>query len=53
MRKLRDILDRSPECKGKYELVPLSGTETNKIADVLVGMYNEANIEVDEHADAN
>jgi len=53
MRKLKDILDHSEECKGKYELVPLSGKETNKIADVLVGMHNAANIEVDEHVDAN
>ena len=53
MRKLRDILDRSPECRGKYELVPLSGNETNKIADVLVGMYNAANVEMHENVDAN
>jgi len=53
MRKLKDILDHSPECKGKYELVPISGTETNKIADVLVEMYNAAKIELDEHVDAN
>jgi len=53
MRKLKDILDHSPECKGKYELVPISGNETNKIADVLVGMYNAANIVLDEHVDAN
>lgn len=53
MRKLRDILDHSPECRGKYELVPLSGTETNKIADVLVGMHNAANIELNERVDAN
>ena len=46
MRKLRDILDCSPDCRGKYELVPLSGTDTNKIADVLVGMYNATNLEI-------
>ena len=43
IRKLRDILDACPECKGKYELVPISGKETNEIADVLVGIYNAAN----------
>ena len=53
MRKLKDILDHSDDCKGKYELVPISGNDTNKIADVLVGMYNAANIELDEHVDAN
>lgn len=53
MQKLRDILDHSPECKGKYELVPLSGTETNKIADVLVEMYNAANLEMHDNVDAN
>ena len=53
MRKLRDILDRSPECRGKCELVPVSGTETNKIADVLVGIYNAANLEMHENVDAN
>ena len=53
MRKLRDILDRSDECRGKYELVPLSGTETNQIADILVGMYNAANLEMHDNVDAN
>jgi len=50
MRKLTEILDNSPECRGKYQLVPISGTETNKIADVLVTTYNNPNVEV---ADAN
>ena len=40
MRKLSYILEHSRECKGKYELVFLS--ETNKIADVVVGMYKDA-----------
>ena len=53
MRKLRDILDHSYECRGKYELVPLSGTETNKIADILVGMHNAANLEMDDDVDTN
>ena len=53
MRKLRDILDHSDECRGKYELVPLSGTETNKIADILVGMHNAANLEMHDNVDAN
>lgn len=31
IRKLREILDGSEECRGKYELVPISGEE-NQIA---------------------
>ena len=46
MRKLKYILDNSHECRGKCELVLLSGTETNKIADVLVGMYKDTNLEM-------
>lgn len=42
MRKLSYILDDSRECRGKYELVFLSESETNKIADVLFGMYKDA-----------
>ena len=51
IRKLREILDNCAKCRGKYELVPISGNETNKIADVLVGIHNAANIELDEGAD--
>jgi len=36
IRKLTEILDHCPKCEGKYQLVPLSKTETNKIADILV-----------------
>ena len=50
MRKLEEILDTCPECKDKYELVPISGNQTNKIADVLVGIHDAASIELDEHA---
>ena len=46
MRKLKYILDDSRECRGKYELVFLSETETNKIADVLVGMYKDAKLKM-------
>ena len=46
MRKLSYILEHSRECRGKYELVFLSETETSKIADVVVGMYNDANLEM-------
>lgn len=49
IRKLKEILDASTECKDKYELVPISGDETNKIADVLVGIHDAARIELDEH----
>ena len=51
IRKLREILDNCEECKGKFELVPISGREPNTIADVLVGMHKAANIDVDEGAD--
>ena len=44
MQKLSYILEHSRECKGKYELVFLS--ETNKIADVVVGMYKDTNLEM-------
>ncbi|PFX29186.1 stimulator of interferon genes protein-like isoform X2 [Stylophora pistillata] len=46
IRKLREILDKSEECRGSYELVPISGNDPNEIANVLVGMHNAANIEV-------
>ena len=46
MRKLSLILENCKECRGKYELVLLSGDKTNKIADVLVGMYKDANLEM-------
>jgi len=36
IRKLTEILDHCPKCEGKYQLVTLSKTETNKIADILV-----------------
>ena len=42
MQKLSYILEHSHECKGKYELVFLLETDTNKIADVVVGMYKDA-----------
>ncbi|KAJ7375219.1 hypothetical protein OS493_001963 [Desmophyllum pertusum] len=49
IRKLKEILDGCPDCKGKYELVPISGdAENNKIADVLVGIHKAANMEVIE-----
>ena len=51
IRKLREILDNCEECRGKYELVLISGNDTNEIADVLVGMHNAANIELDDGAD--
>ena len=37
-------MDDSEECRGKYELVPISGNDTNKIADVLVGMHSATKI---------
>ena len=46
MQKLSYILEHSHECKGKYELVFLLETDTNKIADVVVGMYKDTNLEM-------
>lgn len=51
IRKLREILDDSEECRGKYELVPISGNDTNKIADVLVGMHGAASIDLEDETD--
>ena len=54
IRKLKEILDRCPECKGKYELVTISGDRQNgkNIADVLVDMDQAANIELGEGVEA-
>ena len=46
IRKLREILDNSEECKGTCELVPISGSRPHEISNVLIGMHNDANIEV-------
>ena len=51
IRKLREILDGCEDCKGKYELVPISGNG-QEIADVLVQMHNDANLQLDEGAEA-
>ena len=51
IRKLREILDGCPECKGKYDLVPISGEE-NQIADVLVQKLHDADIQLNEGAEA-
>ncbi|XP_068708910.1 stimulator of interferon genes protein 2-like [Montipora foliosa] len=45
-RKLKEILDSCEECKGKYELVPISG-ELGQIADVLVQKLRDADVQVD------
>ena len=52
-RKLSYILEHSRECKGKYELVYLSETNTKKIADVVVGMYKDAKRCLEMEGDAN
>ena len=51
IRKLKEILDSREECKGKYELVPISG-ELGQIADVLVQKLRDADVQVDPAADA-
>lgn len=48
-RKLKEILDKSKECRGRYELVPFSGDEEKKkIADILVEMHKAMDEEADE-----
>ena len=51
IRKLREILDECKDCKGKYELVPISG-ERDQIADVLVQMHRDANLQLEKGAEA-
>ena len=50
-RKLKEILDGCPDCRGKYELVPLSG-ERGQIASVIVQMHHDARLILDERAEA-
>lgn len=49
IRKLREILDGSEECRGKYELVPISGEE-NQIADVLVRILRDEHLQLNQRA---
>ena len=51
IRKLKEILDKCPECRNKYELVPFSG-EDNQIADVLVQKISEADVAIETWANA-
>ena len=51
IRKLKEILDSCHDCRGKYELVPISG-ERDQIADVLVQMHNDANLQLDGGGEA-
>ena len=46
-RKLKEFLDSCTDCRGKYVLVPFSG-EDNIIADVLVQMHKDANLQLDD-----
>lgn len=50
IRKLREILDSSEECRGKYELVPVSGEE-NQIADVLVRILRDEHLQLNQRAE--
>lgn len=51
VRKLKEILDKCPEFRNKYELVPFSG-ERDIIADVLKQKIGEAHVEIWPEADA-
>ncbi|XP_015753479.1 PREDICTED: stimulator of interferon genes protein-like [Acropora digitifera] len=51
IRKLKEILDKCPECENKYELVPFSG-EHDQIADVLVKKIREAVMTIELEANA-
>ena len=46
MQKLKEILDNSRECRGTYELVPISGTDPHEVSNVLIGMHNATNMEM-------
>lgn len=48
IRKLREILESCKECRGKCEIVPISGDEKSKIGDVLVAIHNATEVESDE-----
>ena len=58
IRKLREILDKCVDCKGKFELVPISaegapgdkGDERvqNRIADVLVRIHQDASVQLED-----
>ena len=41
MQNLKEILDNSEECKGTYELVPISGNDPHEVSDVLIRMQEE------------
>ena len=41
MQNLKEILDNSEECKGTYELVPISGNDPHEVSDVLIRMGEE------------
>ena len=41
IQKLKEILDNSKECKGTYELVPISGNDPHEVSDVLIRMQEE------------
>ena len=57
IRKLTEILDKCDDCKGKYELVPLSaegapGDERdergqNRISDVLVRIHQDPSVQLE------
>ena len=57
-RKLREILDKCEDCKGKYELVPISGEKApmgervgrdkNGIADVLVRIHTDQKLQLED-----
>ena len=51
IRKLKEILDGCPDCRGKYELVPISG-EKNQVADVIVQRHHDADLQLDEGTEA-
>ena len=55
IRKLAEILDGCKDCKGKYELVPISGErvprdqgDQNGIADVLVRIHQDPIFQVED-----
>ena len=55
IRQLSEILDGCKDCEGNYVLVPISGEraprddgDQNRIADVLVRMYQDPNFQMED-----
>ena len=58
IRKLKEILDKCEDCKGKYQLVPISAErapgdegdegDQNRISDVLVRIHQDPSVQLED-----